>query len=64
MIHNGIEYAEMQLLAEMYTLLSVSKSNEEIKEIFLEWNSGDLASYLLEITADIMTKKGRESICS
>lgn len=57
MIHNGIEYAEMQLLAEMYTLLSVSKSNEEIKEIFLEWNSGDLASYLLEITADIMTKK-------
>ncbi len=57
MIHNGIEYAEMQLLAEIYNLLSPTKTNEEIKEIFLEWNSGELASYLLEITADIMTKK-------
>ncbi len=57
MIHNGIEYAEMQLLAEVYSLLSVSKSKEEIKDIFLEWNSGELGSYLLEITANIMTKK-------
>ncbi len=57
MVHNGIEYAEMQLLAEIYTILSVFKSNEEIKELFLEWNAGDLSSYLLEITAEIMTKK-------
>ncbi|MEE9362930.1 MAG: NADP-dependent phosphogluconate dehydrogenase [Cellulophaga sp.] len=57
MVHNGIEYAEMQLLAEMYVLLSASKTNEEIGAIFLEWNSGSLSSYLLEITAAIMTKK-------
>ncbi len=57
MVHNGIEYGEMQLLAEVYTLLSVSKSNEEIEELFLEWIAGDLSSYLLEITADIITKK-------
>jgi len=57
MVHNGIEYAEMQLLAEIYALLSISKSNEEIKKLFLEWNKSDLSSYLLEITADIMTKK-------
>lgn len=57
MVHNGIEYVEMQLLAEMYALLSISKSNKEISELFLEWNAGSLSSYLLEITADILTKK-------
>jgi len=60
MVHNGIEYVEMQLLAEIYSLLSISKSKEEIKEIFLEWNKGDLSSYLLEITAEIMTKKEKD----
>lgn len=57
MVHNGIEYAEMQLLAEIYGLLSVTMSNEEIRTVFLEWNSGALSSYLLEITAKIMTTK-------
>jgi 6-phosphogluconate dehydrogenase len=61
MVHNGIEYGEMQLLAEMYSLLSISKSNEEIKEIFLEWNRGCLSGYLLEITAEIMTKKENDN---
>lgn len=57
MIHNGIEYAEMQLLAEAYQLLKQSHSNEEIADILDSWNTGDLASYLLEITANILRKK-------
>ncbi|MBL4662505.1 MAG: NADP-dependent phosphogluconate dehydrogenase [Flavobacteriaceae bacterium] len=56
-IHNGIEYAEMQLLAECYSLLASTHSYEEIAAVFKEWNKGVLASYLLEITADILTKK-------
>ena len=50
MVHNGIEYVEMQLLAELYALLSVSYSNQEIAQVFLDWNKTDLSSYLLEIT--------------
>jgi len=57
MIHNGIEYAEMQLLAEIYSILSINKSNEEINALLLKWNKSNLASYLLEITANILTKK-------
>lgn len=57
MIHNGIEYAEMQLLAEVYQLLKQNHSNEEIADTLNDWNNGDLASYLLEITANILTKK-------
>jgi 6-phosphogluconate dehydrogenase len=57
MVHNGIEYAEMQLLAELYHLLSGQMSNVEIAELFSDWNKGDLASYLLEITIDILQKK-------
>ena len=57
MIHNGIEYAEMQLLAEMYAFLSKSHSYEEIAAIFREWNEGELQSYLLEITSKILTHK-------
>ncbi len=57
MIHNGIEYAEMQLIAEMYHLLSASHFNEEIAHLFEDWNRGDLSSYLLEITIDILRKK-------
>lgn len=56
-IHNGIEYAEMQLLAECYSLLTPSHTYQEIAAIFNEWNEGELASYLLEITATILTKK-------
>jgi len=56
-IHNGIEYAEMQLLAECFSLLAPSHAYHEIAAIFNEWNEGELASYLLEITAIILTKK-------
>jgi 6-phosphogluconate dehydrogenase len=57
MVHNGIEYVEMQLLAELFALLSVSYSNKEIAQVFLDWNKTDLSSYLLEITAEILQKK-------
>ncbi|MEL6810690.1 MAG: NADP-dependent phosphogluconate dehydrogenase [Bacteroidota bacterium] len=60
-IHNGIEYAEMQLLAECYALLAPTYSYEKIASIFEDWNTGPLASYLLEITAQIMTKKEGDS---
>jgi len=60
MIHNGIEYAEMQLLAECYTLLKVQgKTNEEMADIFESWIE-DLGSYLLEITINILRKKEGE----
>ena len=57
MVHNGIEYVEMQLLAELYALLSVLYSNQEIARVFLNWNKTDLSSYLLGITAEILQKK-------
>lgn len=57
MIHNGIEYAEMQLLAEMYAMMSISMTNESISAIFSSWNKSDLSSYLLEITSKILIKK-------
>ncbi|MED6205779.1 6-phosphogluconate dehydrogenase, decarboxylating 2 [Stylosanthes scabra] len=55
MIHNGIEYGDMQLIAEAYDVLkSVGKlSNEELQSVFAEWNRGELLSFLIEITADI-----------
>lgn len=57
MIHNGMEYAEMQLLAECYALMSSFMNNEAIAKVFSDWNKGDLSSYLLEITIDILRKK-------
>ncbi len=56
MVHNGIEYADMQLIAEAYDLLraGLSATPAEIGEIFREWNSGDLESFLIEITADVL----------
>jgi 6-phosphogluconate dehydrogenase len=59
MVHNGIEYAEMQLLAEVYALLRYNNQLDphEISEVFKEWNQGQLKSYLLEITSEILTKK-------
>ncbi len=57
MIHNGMEYAEMQLLAELYAVMSLSMNNEAIANVFSNWNRGDLTSYLLEITIDILCKK-------
>lgn len=57
MIHNGIEYVEMQLLAELYALLSKNHTNEAIAELFSEWNKTDVSSYLLEITIAILKAK-------
>mgnify|MGYP001597917721 CR=1 FL=1 len=57
MVHNGIEYGDMQLIAEAYELLRQSKSPQEIGAIFAEWNQGELKSYLIEITAQIFQKK-------
>ncbi len=56
MIHNGIEYADMQLIAESYDLLRQSGgfSPEEIADIFTQWNKGELESYLIEITAEVL----------
>ncbi|WP_411893594.1 NADP-dependent phosphogluconate dehydrogenase [Winogradskyella sp. A2] len=57
MIHNGIEYVEMQLLAEIYSLLTNEYSSEEISSILSQWNQTDLTSYLLGITSEILSKK-------
>jgi 6-phosphogluconate dehydrogenase len=56
MVHNGIEYADMQLIAEAYDLLrtGLSAAPAELAEIFRTWNSGDLESFLIEITADVL----------
>jgi len=58
MVHNGIEYGDMQLIAEIYDLLmrGLGLSNQELHDIFTEWNEGDLKSYLIEITADIFSR--------
>ncbi|QIQ41718.1 MAG: NADP-dependent phosphogluconate dehydrogenase [Buchnera aphidicola (Microlophium carnosum)] len=59
MIHNGIEYGDMQLISESYFLLKslLNLSNEELSSIFSEWNKGELNSYLIEITKNIFIKK-------
>ncbi len=59
MVHNGIEYADMQLICEAYWLLStlLDMSPPEIGDVFAKWNRGDLDSYLIEITADILHQK-------
>ncbi|WP_425956989.1 NADP-dependent phosphogluconate dehydrogenase [Xylanimonas sp. McL0601] len=56
MVHNGIEYADMQLIAEAYDLLrqGLGASAGEIGEIFARWNTGDLESFLIEISADVL----------
>ena len=59
MVHNGIEYGDMQLICEAYQLLEtgLGLSTDELHEVFAEWNKGELDSYLIEITAEIFTKK-------
>jgi 6-phosphogluconate dehydrogenase len=59
MVHNGIEYADMQLIAEAYDLLknAAGLSNSEIGDVFTQWNAGDLDSFLIEITAQIFRTK-------
>ncbi len=59
MVHNGIEYADMQLIAEAYDLLknAFGYSAEDLAGIFEQWNEGDLDSYLIQITAEVLRKK-------
>jgi 6-phosphogluconate dehydrogenase len=63
MVHNGIEYGDMQLIAEIYDLLhrGAGISNAELAEIFAGWNTRELRSYLIEITARILTRMDEET---
>lgn len=63
MVHNGIEYGDMQLIAEIYDVLhrGLGLSAQELRGIFIEWNQGELKSYLIEITADIFKKMDDET---
>jgi 6-phosphogluconate dehydrogenase len=62
MVHNGIEYGDMQLICEAYQLLSegLGLSADEMHRIFAEWNQGELSSYLIEITANILAYKDED----
>ena len=63
MVHNGIEYGDMQLICEAYFILknALGLSNDELHEVFKQWNLGELESYLIEITRDIFTVKDPET---
>jgi 6-phosphogluconate dehydrogenase len=63
MVHNGIEYADMQLISEAYQIMKkvLGLSAPELQEVFAEWNKGELNSYLIDITADIFNKKDTET---
>ncbi|NLZ01286.1 MAG: decarboxylating NADP(+)-dependent phosphogluconate dehydrogenase [Pirellulaceae bacterium] len=63
MVHNGIEYGDMQLICEAYWMLKLALglSNDELYEVFAEWNRGELDSYLVEITRDIFSVKDPET---
>jgi len=63
MVHNGIEYGDMQLIAESYAVLKsvAGLSNEELGKVYTEWNTGELDSYLIEITSKIFGKKDEET---
>ncbi len=62
MVHNGIEYGDMQLIAEAYQLMheGLGLTHEEMHEVFSQWNDGELDSYLIEITRDIMVFKDED----
>lgn len=66
MVHNGIEYADMRLIAEAYTFLreTLRLPLDEIASIFETWNQGELKSYLIEITAEILRKKTKNRTAS
>ncbi len=63
MVHNGIEYADMQLIADVYTIMRqvLGLEPEEMAKVWDEWNKGELSSYLVEITANILKKKDAET---
>ena len=62
MVHNGIEYGDMQLICEAYNLMKngLGMSAAEMHDVFAEWNKGDLDSFLIEITRDILAKKDED----
>src|SRR4029077_20094014 len=59
MVHNGIEYGDMQLICEAYFMMreALGLTNDELYDVFAEWNRGELDSYLIEITRDIFSVK-------
>jgi 6-phosphogluconate dehydrogenase len=63
MVHNGIEYADIQLIAETYDFLrqALGMSPDELAAVFREWNQGELQSYLIEITANVLAKRDGET---
>ena len=63
MVHNGIEYADMQLIGEAYQLLrdGLGRSAPQIADVFAEWNTGELDSYLVEITAEVLRQVDAET---
>jgi 6-phosphogluconate dehydrogenase len=63
MVHNGIEYGDMQLIAEVYDLLSrgLGLTAAELRDVFVEWNHGALKSYLIEISAAVLAKTDPET---
>jgi len=62
MVHNGIEYGDMQMICETYQMMKdgLGLSNEEMRDVFSEWNASELDSYLIEITRDILGYKDEE----
>lgn len=64
MVHNGIEYGDMQLICEAYQLLSegLGLSSDEMQAVFAKWNEGQLSSYLIEITANILAYKDQDGL--
>lgn len=63
MVHNGIEYADMQMICEAYLIMdrALEMTPQEMSAVFREWNQGELNSYLIEITADILAKTDQET---
>jgi len=63
MVHNGIEYGDMQMICEAYSLMKniLHLDNKELHDVFSEWNKGELDSYLIEITRDILKEKDPET---
>ncbi len=64
MVHNGIEYGDMQLICEAYSLMKtvLGMNADEMQNVFNEWNQGELNSYLIEITADIFTQRDAKGV--
>ena len=62
MTHNGIEYGDMQMICEIYSMMkeALALTNGEMHQIFTEWNKGELKSYLIEITRDILAYKDKQ----